>query len=193
MTPDLPPADAVPEPTDRLDCGAARADLLELLAGGGVAGDPHVAGCRYCQAALVGLTGGYAAVRDAARTAPPVPDVLVDGLVGRVLRRVGQEHRRTPSWIGPGDDGGGRGTLWIRDRVLETLVRDWTGEIDGVRTATATYDGGRLTLEVAASYGPALHLLADTIRGTIEARIETALLISRIPVDVTIVDVREVA
>lgn len=177
-----------PTAEQTLPCGTPRRRIVELVATrADPAADPHVHACEYCGPLAARLAGAFALLQAAreVRVEPPA------GLVPRVVRRVTAEMTRCPSWIPAGDPD--RGSLQVRDRVLEALVRTWVAQVDDVRTSDVSYDGSRLTIEVATDYGVRLPELATSVRTAVTAGVAQSIGTVELPVDVRIVDVRLVA
>lgn len=112
----------------------------------------HSEQCPYCQSTMESLTRSWASIRSAAAEPTPVPPQLVP----RVLSRINAERR---AGSGRMELVGERGTLRIGARVVVGVARAAAATVPGVQVRTGTFEGTRLTLDLALHHGSAL---ADT-------------------------------
>ncbi|MGI8870955.1 MAG: hypothetical protein ACR2F6_19460 [Mycobacteriales bacterium] len=182
-----------------LPCGRSASDLLSRVAdarlrGGGAAlsiADAHASGCPHCQATARRYDALLARL-DAERDMPPEPS---ESLIGRVLKRVSADVLRSPTWLASRDPSARRprGILQVRDRVLEQLAREWVLPVVDVRSVDAAFDGDRLRIDVAATYGAALPPLGERIRSVVLANLAECIGPAALTVDVRFVDIRRCA
>lgn len=178
---------------NQLPCGVGLDALLAQVAEQLPAADPgHEARCPYCQTAVRAVHQSWSEFQTLARAPVPIPP----GLTARIMARMRDVAHRA---VGNVILASPRGQTQISHDVIAKIARRAALAVPGVLFASARpepdqpADPARINLAVRliATYGPALHAIADRVQATLSAHIYALTGADLATVDITFADIAD--